>query len=159
MSNLHTKEFEDLIDHLKRIIGINNFTMEEENSCTLIGEDMYLSLINQEGILFFVTLYENLEQYNNKESIKDFILNSNVLFHNTKGCTFGLSEENVITLCYKYPLSALSKESFIDKLENFLEVKDKFATKFKEIEQNTDKNSSLEVISEENFLMQNWQKI
>ncbi len=160
MSQLYTKEFNAFLSFLKDFIGSSALEKEDESSYILANENYVINLLNQDGNLIYYTNFGKLDQYSQQDLIINNILKSNVLFYETNGSTFGLSQEKVITLCYQQPLEELSKEKFIDSLDNFVYTIEQFTQLFEKIEQNNFPQKKFNnSITDEDVLTENWQKI
>ncbi len=159
----YEKEFDLLIEHLKNTLGLAELEKDDENSLTLISEDLIITLINNSGNLLLVSNFGTMNEYNEQEKIKDYLLASNVLFYTTNGGTFGVSEENVISFSFQKPIAALSNESFIDYLDKFVLTIENFRENLQAIEQNTDSSTTSSSDSstsmEAQLMQQHWQKI
>ncbi len=163
MSQTYEKEFDDLLIHLNSYLGISEFEKDDENSYTIVSDDLFISLINQEGMLTFLTNIGSLHEYNQQEYIKNYLLSANVMFYATHGGTFGISEDGIIAFCYQHPIAALSNETFIHKLDVFVSTLEAYIEKIKSIEQEipTTKGQELFVPSEQEGIAasENWQKV
>ncbi len=163
MSQSYEKEFDALLEHLNATLGIPTLEKDDENSYTIASDELLITFINQEGTLIFLSNVGSLHEYNQQLAIKDYLLDANNLFYATNGGTFGISEEGIIAFCYQYPINALSKESFINKLDIFLTTLEAFIEQIKTIEHGIASSETNDVIfntqQEGQLVSENWQKV
>ncbi len=156
MTLSYENEFDALLEHLKQTLSLEKLEKEDKNICTIMAENLFFTLINQYGNLIFVSNLAHLDKYKNKEKIKDFILDANVLYLGSLSGTFAINEDGFISYCFQYPMSILSNDDFIALLDRFIMNTREFIKKFDEID-----SSSLEtgISLSEQSMQQNWQKI
>ncbi len=150
-------DFDALLNHLKETLNLSELNKEHENICTIGYNDVFISLINQAGNLIFVSNFANLDNYENKDAIKNYALNANVLYNGSNGGSFAINNDGFISYAFQYPMQVLSNELFISILDSYINNIEDALSQFKKIENNEENKA--ESISKASIPQENWQRI
>ncbi len=164
MSQNHELEFTNLINHLQEVIGKDKIEKINNNIYRTIIHDKKLSLLNKEGELIIISYFSNLNNYSEKEKIKNYLLKANCLYMGSNGGAYAIDSFHTISYAYQSPLSLLDNDSFIYTIESFLinidDCLEKFETLSRQKSYSNEIQTSINQENEEQFLIpQNWQKI
>ncbi len=157
MSLTYENEFSALLAHLQATLGLESLEKEDQNICTFLSKETFISFINQSGNLIIVSNFAKMRDYANQAKIKKLLLESNVLYNGSNGGAFAVNEDGIISFCFQYPIQVLTNEQFIFILDAFINTIEDFLNKFKQIEEKTD--ASQEISIEDQLSQQNWQRI
>ncbi len=152
-------EFDALMRYFQEYLGIASLEKNEDNSYYIVSDDLFISFINNAGTLLLITHFDNISGYNKQEEIKNLLLEANVRLYLSKGGSFAINEEGIISYAHQYPIEALSNDSFIALIDKFIITTLDFTEKIQNIEQGTTKNEESQISSEEVLIQNNWQKI
>ncbi len=134
MSIDHEQKFDSLISHLKTTANLDSLEKEDKNLCTILSNDFRVSLLQISGELLFSSTFTRLQNFTSQKKIKDFLLQANTLYLESRGGTFGMSDNGSIYYCFQYPLSHLSEDLFITILDNFIQNIEDFNQMLKDLD-------------------------
>ncbi len=139
MSQSYISEFKILIDVLKQKFALheeekNKTENYEKNIFRFLYKDIFISILNQSGNIIFVSRFASLDNFTQKQKIKEYLLEANVLYLGSKGGSYAVNIDNQIHFAYQYPIEIISPDLFLIIIEEFLLHIDDTIEKLNEIE-------------------------
>lgn len=124
----------NLVSYLSAFLNLSNINIDEQYRCTLNIDAVFLVTLQYVPIEESFWLYSILGPLPDDHEIQKIVLNNNVL--DCEGCLGAYEEgKGAQTLVYKCekPLAALTPESFVVCLENFINTAEKWKTALNDI--------------------------
>lgn len=139
-------EFAQFLSRLTKELDLEeNLSLDESNQCFLLFDDKILvriELRNEPNCFSLVSKLGNVEEKNIPEMYPR-LLESNVLWKETNGTTFGVQQfSEMVLLTQHYPLERCSYENFEKALENFVNTTEYWLNNFESLQKKTAKGSS-----------------
>jgi len=117
--------FETLIAELGAAIGLPELKLDEDGACTLSFDDNITVNLRLDPETDAVVLYSplGLLEADGSVAVKDALLEANLLFQGTGGCTLGVdSNMGLVVLAYREHVAQVRAPLLMERIEAFVNV-------------------------------------